>query len=159
LIDLLKQRQTERRIGQTEVIERPGIRGTFSPILLGGTVAGTFTYTLQNGRWLRVGGGVFVSIHVAISVITVAPTGNMMIGNLPFTADTPDPGTLDVSDQTGFTLGANYFQVGVRVSASATTGLIIKSGTNIGALVLQGAAFALVGGAAEFVCSGWYLIP
>ena len=132
--------------------------GTFTPILIGSGTAGTFTYSLQAGLYTRIGNIVFVSGHIAISAISVAPTGNMSIGGLPFTAGSSDPGTLNVSDQTGFTLGASYSQVGARVTASATTALLIKSGTAVGALVLQGSAFALVGGAAEIVFSGCYQV-
>lgn len=133
--------------------------GTFTPSLVGSTIAGTFTYTTRNGNYVRVGNMVFVSGHIGISAITVAPTGNLQLGGLPLTAGTPDPGTLDLSDYTGFTLGAGYSQLGARMTASATTALLIKSGSAIQALVLAGGALALIAGVAEIVFSGTYKLP
>lgn len=132
--------------------------GGFTPILLGSTIAGTFTYTTQNGNYMQIGGTVFVTAHISISAIAVAPTGNLQIGGLPFTAATPDPGTLNLSDYTGFTLGAGYSQLGARVTAGTTKALLIKSGSAIQALVLAGGALALVAGSAEIVYSGVYQI-
>lgn len=166
--DMLRILQAnEKRLAQTEVKEVPGAipgftsfyaTGTFTPIFLGSTIAGTFTYTLQNGNWTRTGNIVHVQIHISISAITVAPTGNLQIGSLPITSTTPDPGTLNVSDYTGITLGAGYSQLGLRVNASATTALLIKSGSAIQALAVPGGALALITGAAEFVCSGAYRV-
>ena len=132
--------------------------GTYTPILLGSTIAGTFTYTLQNGNFVRLGNTAFVTAHVSISAIAVAPTGNLQLGGFPFTAATPDPGTLNLSDYTGFTLGAGYSQLGARITASTTRALLIKSGSAIQALVLAGGALALIGGVAEIVYSGVYQI-
>lgn len=161
------QRDIARRLEQTQVIERPGgtsgqttfyATGTFTPTLVGSTIAGTFTYTLQSGNYTRNGRIVFVTAHISISAITVAPTGNLQLGGLPFTSGTPDPGTLNLSDYTGFTLGAGYSQLGARMNASAKTALLIKSGSAIQALVLAGGALALIGGSAEIVYSGTYQI-
>jgi len=84
MIDLLKQRRTERRIGQTEVIERPGVASTYTPTYLGLTTAGTTTYSLQSGNWVRLGPIVIAS---GIVIWTAATgTGNAII-SLPFTSD------------------------------------------------------------------------
>jgi len=58
-------------------------QGTFSPTLIGATSAGTQTYTIQVGRYQRVGRMVNLTINVATTANS--GTGNIEIGALPFT--------------------------------------------------------------------------
>lgn len=132
--------------------------GTFTPTFIGSTIAGTFTYTTQNGFYTRLGNRVLIDVHIAISAIAVAPTGNLQIGGLPFVAATPDPGAFSIADYTGITLGAGYSQLGLRVTASASLATLTKSGSAIQALFVAGGALALIGGAAEIVLSGSYRV-
>jgi hypothetical protein len=82
--DIVRQlRGLDSRIGRSEVVERPGVVGTWTPTFVGSTIAGTFTYATQSGRYQRVGRRVYFEFDVAISAITVAPTGNMRIAGLP----------------------------------------------------------------------------
>lgn len=60
--------------------------GTFTPVVLGDTTAGTGTYTVQVGSYQRVGNRVHFGLHVGISGHTTA--GNMLIGGLPFISST-----------------------------------------------------------------------
>jgi hypothetical protein len=60
--------------------------GTWTPVFFGSTIAGTFTYTKQVGRYTRLGDTVLLRGRVAISAIAVAPTGSMFITGLPFTS-------------------------------------------------------------------------
>lgn len=55
MMSLLKQRQTERRIGQTEVIEKSGNVTAWVPTYLGGTIPGATTYATQEGYYMRIG--------------------------------------------------------------------------------------------------------
>lgn len=57
--------------------------GTFTPTVVGQAVAGTTTYTVQNGYYTKVGNVVFVWALVAGSGAT--GTGNALFGALPFT--------------------------------------------------------------------------
>lgn len=59
--------------------------GTFTPVLIGLTTAGTGTYTTdgQVGRYTRIGNRVFFDIYLSWSAHT--GTGNMEITGLPFT--------------------------------------------------------------------------
>lgn len=89
--DIRQQRDLARRLEQTQVIERPGASGqttfyasgTWTPFFEGTTIAGTFTYVTQQGRYARIGSRVFIEFDIAISAISVAPTGNMIITGLP----------------------------------------------------------------------------
>ena len=54
----------------------------FTPTFLGGTVAGTTTYTIQTGKYIKVGNLVLVNINVSGSN---TGSGNIVFGSLPFT--------------------------------------------------------------------------
>jgi hypothetical protein len=58
--------------------------GTWTPIIIGSTTAGTGTYTLQSGNYTRIGNLVFLSGRVTWTAHT--GTGNMLLGTLPFTS-------------------------------------------------------------------------
>jgi len=55
----------------------------FTPTIVGATTAGTGTYTTQNGRYTKIGN--LVTFQVFIDWTAHTGTGNMRIGNLPFT--------------------------------------------------------------------------
>ncbi len=57
--------------------------GTFIPTLTGGTVAGTTTYTLQVGRYVRIGNWVWIQWVVDITAATGTGNANFQ---MPFTA-------------------------------------------------------------------------
>jgi hypothetical protein len=59
--------------------------GTFSPTIIGTTTAGTGTYTVQLGRYQKIGNRVYIQLSLLWSAHT--GTGNMGIGNLPFTSN------------------------------------------------------------------------
>ncbi|MGE0109993.1 glycosyl hydrolase family 28-related protein [Aquabacterium sp.] len=58
--------------------------GTFSPTIIGTSTAGAGTYNSQVGRYTRIGDTVF--FHARINLSAHTGTGNMVIGNLPFTS-------------------------------------------------------------------------
>jgi hypothetical protein len=57
--------------------------GTFTPTIVGSTVAGVGTYSGQSGIYTKVGRQVTVQIYLNWSAHT--GTGNIRVGNLPFT--------------------------------------------------------------------------
>jgi hypothetical protein len=59
--------------------------GTFTPTIIGGTTAGTATYTQQTGQYTKIGNRVLISIRVGYNSGT--GTGALNIGGLPFTTD------------------------------------------------------------------------
>lgn len=56
---------------------------TWTPTITGASVAGTTTYTSQNGYYTRIGNLIQVQCYVAGSAAT--GTGNVVLGGLPFT--------------------------------------------------------------------------
>ena len=61
--------------------------GTFTPSFGGTTTDGTISYTLQAGTYTRVGDRVHFSIGLQINVLTLSPTGNLLIRGLPLVAN------------------------------------------------------------------------
>ena len=59
--------------------------GTFTPTIIGGTTAGTATYTQQTGQYTKIGNRVLISIRIGYNSGT--GTGALNIGGLPFTTD------------------------------------------------------------------------
>jgi hypothetical protein len=60
--------------------------GTFTPTIKGTTSAGIGTYTVQTGRYTKIGDRVMFDIVIAWSAHT--GTGNMRIAGLPYTPQT-----------------------------------------------------------------------
>lgn len=58
--------------------------GTWTPTVFGSTSAGTATYTLQVGRYTKIGNTVVCHANLGISAHT--GTGNVRLGGLPFTS-------------------------------------------------------------------------
>lgn len=58
--------------------------GSWTPVLEGATTAGTQTYSLQAGRYIKLGPLVWVSAALSLSAFDVATSGNMRITGLPF---------------------------------------------------------------------------
>lgn len=58
--------------------------GLFTPSFKGTGTAGTFTYSTQQGTYVKIGNVCHAWAHITISAITVAPTTDMTIIGLPF---------------------------------------------------------------------------
>lgn len=110
--------------------------GTWTPTLVGGSTAGTTTYTAQNGYYTRVGNMVWCTFWVQGSAAT--GTGNATLGGLPFT----------IKSQTN---GNPTFPI-LSVSAAGwtwpagTTGLVGDGAANTTTMLIWGQASAGVGG-------------
>lgn len=60
--------------------------GTFSPTIINSTTSPTVSYSVQVGRYTRVGNRVFNNINIVLTSYT-AGTGDCQIGSLPFTSN------------------------------------------------------------------------
>jgi len=56
---------------------------SWTPTMSGSTTAGTGTYTLQFGRYTKIGAMVFINCNISWTAHT--GTGNLLLSNLPFT--------------------------------------------------------------------------
>jgi hypothetical protein len=59
--------------------------GSFTPVVVGSSSAGTATYSAQNGRYVKIGRAVNFNLYCDWSAGT--GTGNLHIGGLPYVAD------------------------------------------------------------------------
>ena len=168
--DPRKQIQVARSVEQSRVVERPGgvtgfdtffAIGTWTPSLKGTTIAGTFTYTNQQGHYTRIGDLVSAFGRVTISAIAVAPTGNLRIAGLPITPTTLSEGkagTTHVNDWNGITFGAGYTYMGGWVVNATAEIALTESGSNIADIFLPAAGLVLVGGTSELNFTATYRV-
>ncbi len=111
----------EQRAQSLNIIERPDSTGVWTPAFVGTTTAGTFTYTVQIGYYTRIGNVVNVWGNIALSAIPVAPTGNVVITGLPFTAQN----TANLFGMIGFSYihNFNYTAAAISLQARVAPGL------------------------------------
>jgi len=101
----------------------PSPETSWTPFFFGdGGTAGTFTYASQVGRYTRMGQLCFIHGVVAISAITVAPTGTMYIAGIPFDA------AATINSGVAFTYISNF---NYAAGALQLTGAIVASGNTI----------------------------
>ena len=90
--------------------------GSWTPVFKGSTTAGTYTYTTQAGRYVKVGNLVTVWCTLTDITASSAGTGDIVVGGLPFTIANlstyeraPNGGTRIRQVATGFTAQPNAF--------------------------------------------------
>ena len=107
--------------------------GTFTPTMVG-TVAGTTTYSAQNGYYIRIGSVVTIQATVIGSAAT--GTGNAILGNFPFTIKSQTNGNV-----IGTFLGVNG--AGWTYPASTTAPVTVGGSNSISAIIyVNGSAAA-----------------
>lgn len=104
--------------------------GTWTPTVVGGSTAGTTTYTLQTGNYIKIGRLVFLSFRIDITAAT--GTGAALFGGLPFA----------IQNAVNEPFGSFFITVGSAGWAwpAATTQLILngKSNTSTMKVAAQG---------------------
>ena len=117
--------------------------GTFTPTLVGGTVAGTTSYTVQVGTYTRIGNTVTVFMDIEASGAT--GTGNATIAGLPFTIKNQNvvPQGPVVFSGAGWAFPASTNNMVIRGNANALTANLqcTASGVASANLVMANAAF------------------
>jgi hypothetical protein len=80
--------------------------GAFTPVVEGSTSAGTASYTAQNGQYTKIGRA--VSFNIYLDWNSGTGTGDLRVGNLPFTASASGiyP-SVTIGEISGITLSAN----------------------------------------------------
>lgn len=117
--------------------------GTWTPAFVGTTIAGTFTYTTQLGRYIKIGKRCWLDFNVHISVVTVAATGNLTITGLPFASVTAAgyAGMIPVACDKVTVLGTTVQLMG-RVASNVVVIDFIETGNNIAATLLPASAIS-----------------
>lgn len=136
--------------------------GSWTPTLVGSTIAGTFTYDATNtgGSYTQIGNLVYIRGRIRITAVATAPTGNLTIKGLPTTSANTGrnlAGGVTIVSFTGITLSAGYTQFVADVLDSTSNLRLLQGGSNIATALLTGAAnFALVGGVFNVGFAGFY---
>jgi hypothetical protein len=107
---------------------------SWTPTIVGETVAGSHTYFTQTGTIMRVGRLIHVSFNVAINSWDAACSGNLLINGLPVDILTGQEASLNVSDWAGFTLPAGYSSLNI-LGRAGTNQFRVK---RVGQLVAPG---------------------
>lgn len=122
--------------------------GVFTPTIVGNTTSGTATYSVQTGRFTRIGNRVFFDIGISWSGHT--GTGSMRIGGLPVTPNTSTTSSVYFGFVESIVLGAgNYLTGYVRSDGPQITLLTANLGTSVPTVPSVSAAGGLR-------CSGHY---
>lgn len=111
---------------------------SFTPTLLGASVAGTTTYSVQQGYYIRIGDLVFATVDISISAAT--GTGNATIGSLPFTSNSSTNfvalGAATINAP-GWTWQVGTTSMSFRLFANASSGTLVSTGSAVNSGVLQ----------------------
>lgn len=83
--EIEKATEARRLYGLLQPYFPPFSAGTWTPAWSGTLTLGAYTYVAQQGFYTRIADIVHVYGRIAISAIGTAPTGVMVIFNLPFT--------------------------------------------------------------------------
>lgn len=115
--------------------------GTFTPVLGGSTTDGTISYSVQSGHYVRVGALIHAFVRIDVNTVSVAPTGNLRLGNLPFTsANVTDVYGYGMMNYENLNLSAGCIDVACRVTPNDTAAMFLESFDNAGGAALQGSA-------------------
>lgn len=128
--------------------------GTWTPAFQGSGTAGTFTYTIQQGTYTRIGNQLFIHGRVGISAIAVAPTLVMRIVGLPFTSNATYFGGVFFTYISNFNYSAGALDLTGLISPSTAHIRLIENFDNIGSADAPAANFANVN--CDLMFSGQY---
>lgn len=132
--------------------------GTFTPTFQGSGTAGTFTYVAQRGVYRRFGDTVHWMAQVAISAITVAPTGNMTIAGLPFTAGNGGVSGSSFAVTFGVISNVDYPAGRLEITGIVQSGQsviqLFTTADNVATAAYPAASFTNAN--ANILASGWY---
>lgn len=105
--------------------------GSWTPVLVGSTTAGTNTYSIQAGQWFRRGNKVHAKGTIAISTKDAAMAGALSITGLPFTSEAVTNGNAmaHISMWGGFTMASGHTFLAGYVTPNTTSIGIRKSGS------------------------------
>lgn len=99
--------------------------GVWTPVLKGGTTAGTNTYTTQTGSYKKIGKLVIVFYQITLSAKDAAMSGGLRIDGLPVAANGVSVGMARV---TGVTLRGSFTHV-LQLTAGSVLLLLLGGGT------------------------------
>ena len=108
--------------------------GTWTPTLVGGTTAGSYTVSTASAKYTRIGQQVTVTAGM-VTTINSAGTGVLTFGGLPFAKDSFEFITGSVALD-GTTLNASTRSLSIGSNTSSTESAFIINQTRTGAVIL-----------------------
>jgi hypothetical protein len=121
--------------------------GTWTPTIIGTTTAGTATYATALGRYTKIGR--MVQIEIVLSWSAGTGTGNLGIGNLPFTAISSAPyGALTISEIANVVMPALSYPTAEIINATSTIALysLEVGGGALAYVAYDAAGYIVLGG-------------
>lgn len=129
--------------------------GDFTPYFTGTAGAGSLgAYAIAEGRFTRLGNTVNFSLTIRPGAITSPPSGNLLIGGMPYPAVNGQNQGASVGDCSFVTLPGSATQIGANVLAAATA--ISLTGITPGAATSAINAATLSANQTTFSISGSY---
>jgi len=114
----------DKKITAEDLLSKTDYKTTWTPTIIGGTAAGTGTYTVQSGTYAKIANIVFLRAYLVWTAHT--GTGLMRIAGLPFTPSTTanvfQPMAVRFSDITLAAVG-NKLQI---YASPSVTSLVIE---------------------------------
>ena len=101
---------------------------SFSPTIAGSTVAGTGTYTIQQGYYILIGD--LVNFWIELTWTSHSGTGNMLLQGLPFTIRNLTNYVPEFLANTNFTLPGGTVSVFLQGTANTTQGSFVGARSN-----------------------------
>lgn len=127
------------------------VEGTWTPTVSGSTTAGAGTYTVQVGRYTRIGN--MVNVFVSLTWTAHTGTGNLVLTALPFT----------IRNITNYTPLLNTYTAGLNYPTGTITLYAVGTANTTQAPLLNTRdnntnLAAAMDTAASLTVQGWYLI-
>jgi len=145
IVNLLRKiNALEASLARLKVLEAQSFAsGSWTPILQGTGTPGTFTYTVQMGRYVLIGKLCSITFAIHISVVSVAPTGNLTVRTLPFTSVTLTSYNVAIPlSMENVNVLATTVQLTGRISSNVTFIDFVESGDNIAGSLLPASAIS-----------------
>jgi hypothetical protein len=118
--------------------------GTFTPTLAGGTVVGNHTYTIREGRYIKIGNRLFYDISIFLSAKDAAMSGIAVITGLPFASKVQ--GNIryagSIANMGNISFSAGTLNLGARVDGGATRVILAEFKTTSSTTLDSGAITA-----------------
>jgi hypothetical protein len=154
----MSERSTQRQIDiMSDQLERlrkadaGTVSGTTTPTFSGLGGAGSYTYTAQSLTWMRVGNIINFSGRVAISAISGAPVGGMVILGLPVVS--VGFGSCSWGYVSNLNITAGAYLTGLILSGDQGIRLM-ENFDNAGSVAYPAANFTNVN--CDIIFNGWY---
>jgi hypothetical protein len=129
--------------------------GTWTPTFRAtGSALSSVTYTVQNGRYTKIGRTVFIECYLRFTAYS-GGSGNASVAGLPFTSVSSSFGCMSIGETAGLTVAGTYYSLQGEVDSSSTNISLLKAApsSSTTALLLSDVGSATT---VYFVFSGTY---